>query len=88
MIFYPYARMVITLEDEDFFPAMKRSMHLAIANIKITLKFVIITALLSIRFIFNILLLVGIPLFLIRFGTRLGLDSIPVLQRVFVVIVL
>lgn len=65
-LFYPYARMVITLEDEDFFPAMRRSMQLAITNIKITLQFVVVTFALSIRFIVNIIVLVGVPLALIR----------------------
>ena len=87
-IFFPYARLLITIEDEDFFPAMKQSMSMAIQNMWITMQFVLVTFALSMRFIVNILIIVGIPLLLIWLGTLLWLNSFPLMQFVMSMIIL
>lgn len=83
----PYTRLLIALEDEDFFPAMRKSSGLSIKNFSTTMKFVIITFMLYMRFIINILIVVGIPMLLIWVGTRLGLDQFAFLQIVFIAII-
>ncbi len=83
----PYTRLLITLEDEDFFAAMRKSGWLSIRNFTTTIKFVIITFMLYIRFVVNILIVVGIPMLLIRVGTWLWLDQYTFLQIVFIAII-
>ncbi len=83
----PYTRLLITLEDVDFFAAMRKSGWLSVRNFTTTIKFVVITFMLYIRFVVNILIVVGIPMLLIRVGTRLGLDKYTFLQIVFVGII-
>ncbi len=83
----PYTRLLIALENEDFFPAMRKSGWMSVRNFSTTVKFVIISFMLYARFIVNIVIVVWIPLLLIWVGTWLGLDKIEFLQVVFIAII-
>lgn len=83
-IFFAYSKMYITIDNYNFFEAMKESTRLAMRNLWITIKFSLLTAILSIRFIINLLILVGVPLGIIYVGTLLGLDSFLLLKGAFI----
>ena len=85
LVFFPYSKLFITLEDDWFFEAMKKSATLAMNNIWITIQFVWVTLLLSIRFIINIILLIWIPLGIIYLGTWLWLDNILFFKIIFII---
>ena len=55
-IFFPYAKFIIVLENANPFDAMKKSMHLALENIRQSIKFASINYILYIRAIMNILI--------------------------------
>ena len=80
MLLLPYTKMVITLEDKDYFEAMKGSASLAIKNSGTTLKFALINLFLYIRFIINILIVVGIPLWLLYLASELGIIDSDITQ--------
>jgi len=82
-IFFSYSRMYIVIEWEGFFDAMKKSASLAMHNIWITVQFSVLTFALWLRFLVNILVLVGIPLWIIYLWTWLWLDSILLLKIAF-----
>lgn len=84
-VFFAYSKMFITIEDEWFFDAMKKSTTLAMHNIGITVQFVVLTLLLGLRFIVNIMVLVWVPLWLIYLWTRMWLDSILFLKIAFII---
>ncbi len=71
MIFLPYTKWFITLHDDTYFEAMKHSAGLAASNIWITIKFVVINILLYLRFLINILIVIGIPLLMLRWASKL-----------------
>lgn len=84
-ILLPYTRFVITLEDEWFFDAMKRSAQLAINHIGITIKFLVINVFLFARFIINIALLIGIPLLFVYILGNNSLEN--ELVQIFLIII-
>ena len=63
--FLPYTKFIICLENQDLKPAIKKSIKLALDNLWITLKFVIVNYLLYIRFVINILIIIFLPLWII-----------------------
>lgn len=66
MILLPYTKFIITLEGESYFDAMRASMGLAIRHLGTTLWYVLINFFLYIRYILNIIIVVGIPLGMLR----------------------
>ena len=52
----PYTRYFIALENMKFFDAMKQSMHMAIQHFSITFKYIMVDAILHLRFILNIII--------------------------------
>lgn len=82
----PYSKLIICLEGEWFFDAMKKSVAISINNLWITGKFVIINFILSIRFFINMLIIVGIPVWLIYVGVWLWLTNITFLNYLFMII--
>lgn len=83
----PYTRIVITLENLKFLDAIRRSMSLSIANIWFTLKFVIITYLLYIRFLINTLIVVGIPGLMVYSAWILNIVHYPLVQTLVVLVI-
>lgn len=88
MILLPYTKMLITLENQNYFDAMKASTDLAIHNIWTTIKFVMINIFLYIRFIINILIVVGIPLWLLYVASEFDIIDSDITQWFIVAILL
>lgn len=82
----PYSEMLICLKWYDFFDAMKRSVSMSIQNLGVTIKFVVINTILSIRFFINMAIIIGIPIGLVALWTQLGLQDIWRLNALFFVI--
>ena len=61
--FLAYAPFIIVLEDQPVLTAIRESSQLALLHIKTTFKFLVLKYFLAIRFIINILILLGIPMF-------------------------
>ncbi len=70
MFLLPYTKFIITLQDTKYFDAMKKSATLAISNISITFKFIIINFVLYLRFIINVIIVIWIPLLLLWVASR------------------
>jgi len=60
-LLWPYARYVIVIEKLGMYDAIKRSAFYAIRNLWQTTKFVMLELLLLLRFLINIVLVIGIP---------------------------
>lgn len=58
----PYTRYLIVLKNEKFFDAMRKSMTMAVEHFALTFRFIIVDAILHIRFVINIIIILGIPL--------------------------
>ncbi len=84
----PYSRLLIALEEEEFFNGMRKSGGMSIRNFSTTMKFVVVTYMLYIRYAINIAIVVWIPMLLIWVGTRLGLDKYEFLQIVFIAMII
>lgn len=84
MVFFSYSKVLVSIEWMSFFESLKESTKLATQHFGITLQFTVITFLLSIRFIINIAIILGVPLLLIYIGTLLGIDQVERLQYVFI----
>lgn len=87
-LLFPYTRILITLENFGFRDAMKESMELSLKNFSITLRFVAINYLLYIRFIVNLLILVGVPLLLIYVAVYFQIAQLIGIQTLLVVILI
>lgn len=70
MILLPYTKFIITLEGESYFDAMRQSMGLAMRHLGTTLRYVLVNLFLYLRFFFNIIIVVGIPLGMLWFASR------------------
>ena len=86
MIFFSYSKILVSVEDMKFFDSLKESFRIAVQNLWITIQFTIISFLLSIRFLINLAIIIGVPLLMIYIGTLLGLDDILRLEYTFIVI--
>ena len=86
-LFLPYTRLIITLENKNFFDAMKASANMAINHFGITFKFIIINFFLFARFIVNIIILIGIPVLILYLVYRLGIES-DAIQTILVIILI
>lgn len=68
-IFLPFTKYYIVIEDLKPFDAMKKSMSLALANLGTATRTAILQYILSIRFIINILLFLGLPMLILYIAT-------------------
>lgn len=84
----PYTRFFIALEDMKFFDAMKQSMQTAIEHFNITIKYIVVDFILHLRFIINIIIVFGVPLWLMYLGTWIGIDDIWVIQIIFLLLII
>lgn len=84
----PYSRYFIVLEKEQFFDAMKKSMTMSIEHFALTFRFIVVDAILHIRFIINIIIVFGIPLGLMYVANWLGIAENIILRTVFIVLVI
>jgi hypothetical protein len=84
----PYTKMFICLQWLPFFDAMKKSVSMSIQNIWITVKFVVISFLLSIRFLFNMAIVIWIPIALVSLWAWFGLQDIGRLNSAFLIILI
>lgn len=71
-----YTRYYIMTEELWLYDAMKKSMHLSIENLFVTVKYVAITYVLYLRLVLNLILFVGVPLGMIYIVNLLGVDSV------------
>lgn len=84
----PYSKLIICLEGEGFFDAMKKSVSMSINNIGVTAKFVVINFILTIRFLVNMAIIIGIPIGLIYLGAQFWLQDIAFLNTLFLIILI
>ncbi len=68
--FLAYTPFIIVLEDKPVLTAIRESAQLAIMNVKTTAKFLILKYFLAIRFITNIVLLLGVPMSIAYFAFK------------------
>ncbi len=80
MILLPYTKFIITLEGESYFDAMRASMGLAIRHLGTTLWYVLINFFLYIRYILNIIIVVGIPLGMLRWASSMDIADTNIFQ--------
>lgn len=65
-VLWPYTKFLIVLEDLNVWDALKKSITMSFNNFSTTLKFVGIGLLLQLRFLINIIILIGAPILLVR----------------------
>lgn len=68
-IFLPFTKYFIVINDMKPFDAMRKSMSLALENLWVATRTAILQYILSIRFIINILLFLGLPLLILYVAT-------------------
>jgi len=88
MILLPYTKFIITLENKNYFAAMRSSMALALRNIGTTLKYVGINIFLYLRFFVNIVIVIGIPLGMLRFASRFDFADNTMFQTVVIIVLI
>ncbi len=74
-VFLPYTKFIIVLENMWPIQAIKKSMHLALENLRASVKFAVINYILYLRAIINILIFLGVPGLIIYFATQLDISS-------------
>lgn len=74
-IFLPYTRFIIVLENANPIQAIKKSINLALENLRQSVKFALISYLLYLRAIVNILIFLGIPGLIIYLATQLDISG-------------
>lgn len=74
-VFLPYTKYFIVLEDMKPFDAMKKSMSMALTNLAITLRATFLQYALSMRFIINILLFLGLPMLILYTATKFDITT-------------
>lgn len=75
-ILLPYTKFILLLEEwKELFDAMRDSIVLSIQNMWTTFKFVILSYILYIRFIFNIMIIIWIPLLILYVIIKLGIGK-------------
>lgn len=71
----PYTRYIMILENKSISDSISEAVSMAISNIYMSIKLAAITLILNLRFIINIILLVGIPAVFIYIIMYFGLDN-------------
>ena len=84
----PYSRLVITLENKNFFEAMRESMNISTRHFFLTFRFVMVDLVLHARFVLNIIIIVGIPLLLMRLADWIGITASNFIQAIFIIIII
>lgn len=88
MILLPYTKFIITLENKNYYAAMKSSMGLALRNLWTTLKYVGINIFLYLRFFLNIIIVIGIPLGMLRFASRFDFADNTIFQVIVIIVLI
>jgi hypothetical protein len=87
-LFLAYTKQIITLEGLGFFDAMQKSAWLAIENLGITLRYVLISMLMHVRIIINIVILIGVPMLLLYLASVTNIITLSLFQGWFLIVVL
>lgn len=74
-IFLPFAKYFIVLEDMKPFDAMKKSMSLSLTHLATVLRATFLQYVLSMRFIINILLFLGMPMLVLYTATKFDITT-------------
>jgi hypothetical protein len=74
-IFLPFTKFYIVQENCKPFDAMKKSMNLSLSNLGIVTKYTFLQYALSIRFIINILLFLGVPMIILYTATAFDITA-------------
>ena len=77
-----YARIIIATEWGAVFDAIKKSTVLAISNLGLSLKLMVIEVLLLLRFLIIWALIVGIPVLMISIAVRFDAISNPIVENI------
>lgn len=85
-ILWPYARYVIVIEKMGMYDAIKRSGFYAMRHIWQTTKFVLLELLLLLRFLVNIVLVVGVPFVLMYIASWFNLIDSTTVGTIIIVI--
>lgn len=85
-ILWPYTRYIIVIEKMGMYDAIKRSAFYAIRNLWQTTKFVMIELFLLIRFLINILIVIGIPFALMYIANWLNIIDSSTVGTIIIVI--
>lgn len=88
MILLPYTKFIITLENKNYFAAMRSSMGLAIRNLGTTLRYVGINIFLYLRFFLNIVIVIGIPLGMLWFASRFDVADTTLFQTIVIIVLI
>lgn len=73
MFLWPYVKFLIVLEWYDVTSAMKKSISLSLTHFGITLKFMMISFLLQLRFLVNVIVTIAIPVGIMRAAIQFNL---------------
>ncbi len=74
-IFLPYTKFIIVLENASPLEAIKKSVNLALENLRLSVKFALISYLLYVRAIINVLIFLGIPVLIIYLATQFDMSG-------------
>jgi len=85
-ILWPYSRYIIVIEKMSMYDAIKRSAFYAIRNLRQTTKFVMIELLLLIRFLVNILIVIGIPFVLMYIANWLNIIDSSTVGTIIIIV--
>jgi len=85
-ILWPYSRYIIVVEKMSMYDAIKRSAFYAVRNLRQTTKFVLLELLLLIRFLVNIVLVVGIPFVVMYIASWLNIINSATVGVIVIVI--
>ncbi|MEF2175045.1 MAG: hypothetical protein V3575_01130 [Candidatus Absconditabacteria bacterium] len=71
----PYAQFFIVIHNKGVYESIKESISMAVENFRLTFKFFLISYFLYLRFLINIILIIGLPLILMYIAIKLGLED-------------
>lgn len=84
----PYTKFYIVLENKWVTDSIKASVHLALQNIDITLRFVWISFLLYFRFLLNIIFIIWVPAILIYIVMKFWFDKVEAVKYIMYVVII
>lgn len=79
---WSYAKIIIATQGGAVFDAIKKSTVLAISNLGLSLKLMVVEVLLLLRFLIIWLLIIGIPLLMISIAVRFDAISNPIVENI------
>ncbi len=74
-VFLPYTKFIIVLENASPLEAIKKSVTLALENLRQSVKFALVSYLLYLRAIVNVLIFLGIPWLIIYLATQFDING-------------